>query len=154
MSRTVNEHWNRRALSIGAMAENRYFRCADCRRVAAWTQTGDLPERCRPCSKLWNERAGDSRDVCAPWDLSTLPVEGDILERLDRILHWSPAIARWLYWDGDRWVKGWEGDAYRICLALVAPGRRPNSHSATGHADTTRSVVEAFRAMCVERGVG
>ena len=140
MTRPVNTKFNRRR--VENKAPTRRYVCMTCRRTREWSQVGDLPDRCLQCSKVHNAETNNGKDTNRPWALDDAVGE-TINDRLDKILHWSPEISRWLYWDGDRWVRGTDVDACAIVKSLM--------FSTGAIENTVEHNMEAFRLFIVER---
>lgn len=99
----------------------------------------------------------------APWDMSRAQ-EGDLAERLMAVLHWSPSINRWLYHDGNRWVKavcaeeyGVGSQPYRVVLAVLraielVEEKSPSSgKKLTKQKQVVDGVMSDYRDLCVRR---
>lgn len=151
MTRPVNTKFNRRTLPV--TGEKRKYTCMSCRRVRTWTQVGDLPERCLACARLHNTDMNMGRDTNRPWAVE-MAAGATLNERLDSILHWSPELNRWMYFDGNRWIRGTEVDAHGVVKAVL--GSLGRFHKLTGP-ESTRMIeaeMETFRLWIIARANG
>lgn len=151
--RTVNIAWNRRPLSPADEATT--FVCRECEQSHEWTQRGSAPERCYPCARLHVTRTMTGEGTDTPWDM-TRAGEGDVFERLENLLHWSPSKQRWLYHDGNRWVLGAEVEAYRVVLAVLrtmgrVSTRKQAKRKGSGHREVIEEVMNLYRSSCEQK---
>lgn len=148
--RTVNTKFNRRSLVETASGEKRKYRCQSCRRVREWTQVGDPPIRCLACAKLHNIDTNMGRDPNRPWAVDMAAGE-TLNDRLDSILHWSPELRRWMYFDGDRWIRGTEVDAHGVVKAVLGSLGRFDGLAGQQVSRMIEDEAESFRLWIVER---
>lgn len=148
MTRTINENFVRKALL--ATAEKRKYTCVDCKKTRTWSQPGDLPERCMACGKLHNTNMNMGRDTNRPWAVE-LAAGATLNERLDSILHWSPELRRWLYFDGNRWIQGTDVDAHGVVKAVLGSLGRFDGIAGTQITRLIEAEMETFRLWILAR---
>lgn len=145
---SVNSEWNRRIFQPAE--EPVSFTCHDCGVEQVWKQRGAVPLRCHPCAR----RAHEETNAHMPYDFKLFGMEGDLCERLPDVLHWSSSLQRWMYFDGNRWCKGYDVDAYKIVLELLrqaglAQKRKQKRRMFAARGDV-ENVLKTYQGQCEE----
>lgn len=144
----VNTEWNRRMFEPAEEVVR--FICHDCKVEQVWKQRGSVPLRCHPCAKKSHVTETPNR----PYDFGLFGIDGEMCERLPDVLHWSVSLRRWMYNDGNRWVKGYEVDAYKIVLELLRQvgmvGMKKNKRRTIGARVDVERIMNAYRGQCEE----
>lgn len=144
----INTEWNRRMFE--PTEEPVRFICHDCGVEQEWKQRGAVPLRCYPCAQKSHVKPASY----VPYDFGLFGMEGDMCERLPDVLHWSPSLKRWMYFDGNRWVKGCDVDAYKVVLGLlrkVGMARTKKHKRRTfGARGDVENILKTYQGQCEE----
>lgn len=140
----MRDPWKVNTLTAGPIRSN----CITCDKVMIWRQAGDIPKYCDNC---YHAAKGREKIHTAKWDKSIVPEEGDFLDRIDNVIHYSSEINRWFLREPDRWVGCSEIEVERIFSWLWWLGKKPTCDERQDEVELYRKMLDEYKNLCIER---